>query len=68
MNYSPIIKILTLQSSMKYMKLLIQAPTFKNNLINTKGLCFFFFLLCTAHKRNIEKNETAIDYNIISIC
>ncbi len=38
MNHSPIIKILTPQSSIKIneiKKLLFQAPTFKNNLFNT---------------------------------
>ncbi len=63
MNYSPIIKILTLQSSIKNQwnkKLLFQAPTFKNNLFNTKYVSFLFFSVCTGHKRNIKEiNENS---------
>ncbi len=46
MDYNPIIKILTLQSSVKNQwnkKLLFQAPTFKNNLFNTKYVSSHFF-------------------------
>ncbi len=35
-------------------KLLFQAPTFKNNLFNTKYVSSHFFSLCTGHKRNIK--------------
>ncbi len=45
MNHSPIIKILTPQSSIKIndiKKLLFQAPTFKNNLFNTKDISSHF--------------------------
>ncbi len=59
MKYSPIIKILPLQSSIKKQlnkKLLFQAPTFKN-MFNTKYVSYFinfFSCLCTGHKRNIK--------------
>ncbi len=45
MNHSPIIKILTPQSSIKIneiKKLLFQAPAFKNNLFNTKDISSHF--------------------------
>ncbi len=47
MYYRPTIKILTLQSSIKIIEIksfsLFQAPTFKNNLLNTKYFLLIFF-------------------------
>ncbi len=59
MNYSPIIKILTMQSSIKIyeIKAFISSAFFKNNLFNTKYSSYFilFFSVCMGHKINIKK-------------
>ncbi len=59
MNYSPIIKILTLQSSIKINE--IKSFYFKLRLSKTTCLTqnnFLFFPLCTGHRRNIKINES----------
>ncbi len=63
MNYSPIIKILTLQSSIKINE--IKSFYFKHRLSKTTRLTrntflILFFSVCTGHKRNIKEiNENS---------
>ncbi len=70
MNYSPIIKILTLQSSIKINE--IKSFYFKHlskTTRLTRNTFIFSFSVCKGHKKNIKEiNETSYMLNVFSIC